>query len=114
MTVTATAPVQMRTRTIIVPRLTIAERVAEIEALAHRIDATPHSVRVTLRSVAHGSLWGDALWAAWMRAEAAILVRDATDEDDGDYPGYADEADAAITDLIHGTHCHMPTTGGAA
>jgi hypothetical protein len=103
----------LRTRTIVVPRLTIAKRVAEIEALAHRIDATPHSVWVTLRSVAHGSLWGDALWAAWMRAEAAILIRDATDEDDGDYPGYADEADAAITSLVHGT-TYVPRTGGTA
>ena len=114
MTITeAAAPVQMRTRTIIVPRLAIAERVAEIEALAHRIDATPHSVRVTLRSVAHGSLRGGALWAAWMRAEAAILARDATDEDDGDYEYYADEADAAITSLIHGVQ-YVPRTGGGA
>ena len=112
MTITEAAPI--RTRQIVVDRLPVAEREHEIELMARAKDVTLYQKRLTLRAVAHGSLTGDALWAAWMRAEAAILVRDATDEDDGDYPGYADEADAAITDLIHGTHCHMPTTGGAA
>lgn len=103
----------MRTRQIVIDRLPVSQRVAEIEALAHAKDVTPYQMRLTLRAVAHGSLRGSALWAAWMRAEAAILTRDATDEEDGDYPGFADEADAAITSLIHGTS-YVPKTGGGA
>jgi hypothetical protein len=110
--VTVTEASPLRTRTIVVPRLTVSDRVAEIESLAHAKDLTRYQMWVTLRSVAHGSLWGSALWAAWMRAEAAIAVRDETDEDDGDYPGYADEAEAAIEALIYGMHA--PRTGDGA
>lgn len=108
-----TAATPMRTRTIVVDRLPASARAAEIEALARAKDVTPYQRRITLRAVAHGSLWGDALWAAWMRAEAAVVLCDQADEDDPRYRGLAREKKAAIRALIYGDAADYDG-GGAA
>jgi hypothetical protein len=105
MTVMAVTP--MRTRRIVVDRLPVADREREIELMARATDVTLYQKQLTLRAVAHGSLWGDALWAAWMRAEAAVALLDETDETDRRYLRRRREKNAAIRALIHGTGPHV-------
>ena len=100
---TVMAVTSMRTRRIVVDRLPVADREREIELKARAADVTLYQKQLTLRAVAHGSLWGDALWAAWMRAEAAIGLCDEVDETDFRYPRRLREKKAAISALIHGT-----------
>jgi len=89
-------------RVISVPNLSIGQRVAEIEQLASAHGNTQHAIMTVLQTVGHDSLAGEQLMLAYLAAEQAIAVRDATDPDDWDYEGYADKAADCIHDLIHG------------
>ena len=84
--------------------LSIPQKTAEIEQLATVSGLTPHMTDTILRTVAHPSLVGEALLLAWLKAEDAIQIRDATDPADWDYEMYAGRAADAICDLIHGTN----------
>ncbi len=108
----ATMPVLPGAKIIAVPCLPDHDRIAEVEALAHDDDATPYMVQVMLQAIAAPSLTGEALTAAWARAVNAIGVRDATDEDDGDFTCAATRAEEAIENLIYGLPHKSIWTGG--
>lgn len=102
----------LRVRQITVDRLHASQRAAEIEELARAKGVTLFQRRLILRALAHGSLRGDALWAAWMRAEAAVLL---CDGDFGtDRQAAVREKKAAIRALIHGDGPAYDGGGGAA
>ena len=100
-------------RAIYVTDLSDGAKTAEIEDLASRGHGLTKFARTAvLLAVAHPSLTVPELEVAWRRAERAIAVRDATDEDDGDYEGYADKAGDRICDLIHGINISTARGGG--
>lgn len=111
MTLTEARTIQLRTRKIDADRLPVSQRAAEIEALARAKGVTLFVRKLTLEAVAHRSLRGDALWAAWMRVEAAVLLCD------GDYgsdrQAAVREKKAAIRALIYGDAADYDG-GGAA
>lgn len=103
-------------RPIYVPDLSTQQKIARIEDLASATGLTPEMTHDLLLTVAHPWLVGAALMDAWLKAEQAISVRDATrvlDEDgfeaapelqDADFDDYKERAENAIGDLIHGTN----------
>lgn len=104
MTITEARLIPIRAKQIAAPRLTAHERAAEIETMARAKGVSLLSRWLTLRAVAHRSLQGDddALWAAWMRAEAAVLVFDRAKVSDREYQAVRQEKRDAIRALIHG------------
>jgi hypothetical protein len=120
----ATVQVMPGVRPIYVPDLSTQQKVARIEDLASATGLTPEMTHDLLLTVAHPWLVGAALMDAWMKAEQAIALRDATrvlDEDgfeaapelqDEDFEGYKERAEDAIGDLIHGTNISTARGGG--
>lgn len=88
----------------LVSYLTTEARVTAIERMAHGTAMTDAGKAAELRRIAHPSLTGPRLWLAWLAAENAILVCDRTDPDDCDYGSYQDQADIAISVLVHGNY----------
>jgi hypothetical protein len=89
-------------RIVAFPRLTIDERVTEIENLTRTEGNTRHGTTAILRSVCTESLTDDDLWAAWLAAENAILIRDVTKIGDHDYLMWAQRAEHAVMTLLYG------------
>jgi hypothetical protein len=78
-------------------------RIDEIEALAKNPGPlTQFAVMTVLEAVCDESLRGDALWAAWVTAHAALEDYRDTDPDDWDYEVCKDKAERAVLALVHG------------